>query len=102
MIYRNGNFKSLKQIGDSQSSLIAECAFKPGDCVITIGTGSFLSINVGDKPVSSNFGLYPLFGFKNQEKEIYILHSTASSAGIAIDWAKSIGIIYFLIKNIKL
>ena len=70
---------------------IAECAFEAGDCVITIGTGSFVSINVGNRPISSDHGLYPLCGFKYNESEIYILHSASSSAGIDIDWAKSIG-----------
>lgn len=79
-------------IGDSQSSLISECAFKPGDCVITIGTGSFISVNVGNKPLSSNNGAFPLANFKHNDKEIFILHSPVSSSGIAIDWAKSIGL----------
>jgi glycerol kinase len=78
-------------IGDAQSSLIAEAAFEVGDCVITIGTGSFVSVNIGNKPISSDNGLYPLAGFKYNETEIYILHSASSSAGIDIDWAKSIG-----------
>ena len=56
-----------------------------------MGTGSFISVNIGNKPLSSENGLYPLAGFKYKEKEIYILHSASSSAGIDIDWAKSIG-----------
>lgn len=69
---------------------MAECAFSPGDCVITIGTGSFISVNVGSKPLSSD-GSYPLAGVKCKNGQIYIIHSPVSSAGIAINWAKSIG-----------
>ena len=82
---------TLTKIGDSQSSFISECAFDVGDCVITMGTGSFISVNVGAKPISSDNGLYPLVTFKLLEKEMYILHGPISSAGIDIDWAKSIG-----------
>jgi glycerol kinase len=71
---------------------VAECAFNVGDCVITIGTGSFISINVGPKALCSYHGSYPLAGFVNKSEKIYILHSPVSSAGIAIDWARSIGL----------
>jgi glycerol kinase len=71
--------------------LIAECAFNPGDCVITVGTGSFISVNIGNRPISSQFGSYPLAGFKHKDKQMYILHSPASAAGLAINWAKSLG-----------
>jgi glycerol kinase len=74
--------------------LIAECALRPGDCVITIGTGSFISVNVGSIPIASNNGAYPLANFKYKDKEIYVLHSPVSSSGIAIDWAKYIGITF--------
>lgn len=79
-------------IADSQSSVIAECGFEKGDCVITIGTGSFISVNTGCKPLSSNNGFFPFSSYKYQENEIFILHAPISSAGIAIEWAKSIGL----------
>lgn len=79
-------------IGDAQSSFIGECATQKGDVVITIGTGSFLSANVGEKPLSSNYGIFPLVAYKNLDEKIFILHASISSAGIAIEWAKSIGL----------
>lgn len=80
------------KIGDCQASLIAECAFKKGDVVITIGTGSFITVNIGDKPISSEYGSYPLAGYKDEHNQIYIIHSPVSSAGVCINWAKSIGL----------
>ena len=71
--------------------MIAECAFNIGDIVITIGTGAFISVNCGDKPLSSQHGNYPLCGFKHLNEKIFILHNATPSAGIAIEWAKSIG-----------
>ena len=79
-------------IGDSQSAFLAECAFNVGDCVITIGSGSFISVNVGNKPKCSHHGSYPLTGFSDKHNKIYIIHSPVSSAGIAVEWAKSIGL----------
>lgn len=77
-------------VADAQSSVIAECGFHKGDCVITLGTGSFISVNIGDKPLSSNNGFFSLNAFKRLEEEIFVLHASISSAGVAIDWAKSI------------
>ena len=72
--------------------MIAECAFHTGDVVITVGTGAFLSVNVGDKPVSSQNENYPMIGYRHGDEQAYILHSPVSSPGVAIEWAKSIGI----------
>lgn len=71
---------------------MAECAFKPGDCVITIGTGSFISVNAGSRPVSSEYGSYPVAGYKDERNQIYLIHSPVSSAGTCINWAKSLGL----------
>ena len=85
-------------IGDSQASAIAECCFKSGDCVITIGTGSFISVAIGNKPISSSNGNYPIAGFKFKNDKLYYLHSFVSTAGQSIDWARSIGLLNFLRK----
>jgi glycerol kinase len=60
--------------------------------VITIGTGSFISVNVGPKPLSSSNGCYPIVVYKSGDKEIHCLHCSVSCAGIALEWAKSIGL----------
>lgn len=86
------NVPLTASIGDVQSSLIAECAFHTGDVVITVGTGAFLSVNVGDKPVSSQNDNYPLIGYRHGTEQAYLLHSPVSSPGVAIEWAKSIGL----------
>jgi glycerol kinase len=72
--------------------VVAESANEIGDCVITIGTGAFISVIIGDKPLSSNNGFYPLVSYKKKETTLYILHCGITSAGVAIEWAKSIGL----------
>lgn len=75
-------------IGDAQSSILAEYAFNIGDIVITMGTGAFLSVNVGNKPLASHNGAYPLVGFKHKNDKIYLIHNNLSNCGTLIEWAK--------------
>lgn len=77
-------------MGDANSSLVGECAFHKGDFVITMGTGTFISVNIGDKPLSSDNGFHSPVTFKHLDKEIFIFHNSVSSAGATIEWAKSI------------
>lgn len=42
--------------------------------------------------MSSKNGNYPLVGFKYLDDKIFIVHNAVPTAGIAIDWAKCIGI----------
>ena len=79
------------QIGDAQSTVVAECGFNKGDCVISMGTGLIINVNIGDKPISSRNGLHPLAVMRYRENKIYMLHSIDYLCGIAVDWAKSIG-----------
>jgi len=67
--------------------------------VICLGTGSFISVNVGNEPLASNNAAYPIACFKRDDKKIYILHSVGCSTGISVDWAKSIGTALFYILN---
>jgi glycerol kinase len=43
--------------GDQQSALFGQCCFEPGEMKNTYGTGCFLLMNTGDKPVDSRNGL---------------------------------------------
>lgn len=72
--------------------MIAECGYEKGDCVITMGTGSFISVNIGGKPLSSDHGFQSVFGYKHLDEHNFIMHGGISSAGVAIEWAKSIGL----------
>jgi glycerol kinase len=43
--------------GDQQAALFGQAAFDPGDCKNTYGTGCFLLMNVGDRPIAPRQGL---------------------------------------------
>ena len=42
--------------GDQQSALFGQACFTPGDAKCTYGTGAFILMNTGDKPVASKLG----------------------------------------------
>lgn len=43
--------------GDQQSALFGQACYKIGDCKNTYGTGCFMLMNIGEKPVLSKNGL---------------------------------------------
>lgn len=57
------------QIGDQSASMWGSCCFNRGDVKVTLGTGSFLNVNTGQKCHASVHGLYPLVAWKWRNKE---------------------------------
>ncbi len=51
------HFMSLSQMADQQAAMFGECCFDIGDVKITIGTGTFMDINTGNKPHTSVAGM---------------------------------------------
>ncbi|XP_078613134.1 glycerol kinase 5-like isoform X2 [Branchiostoma floridae x Branchiostoma japonicum] len=79
-------------VADQQAAMFGECCFEPGDVKCTMGTGTFMDINVGSNPHTSMAGLYPLIGWKIGDEIVYLAEGNASDTGNAIDWARSIGL----------
>ena len=51
-------------LGDQHAALFGQTCFAPGEAKCTYGTGSFLLLNTGDKPVASANGLLTTVGYK--------------------------------------
>ncbi|GCC38563.1 glycerol kinase 5 isoform X1 [Chiloscyllium punctatum] len=77
---------------DQQAAMFGECCFEPGDVKLTMGTGTFMSINTGTKPHASVTGLYPLVGWKIGSEITYIAEGNASDTGKVIQWAQQLGL----------
>ncbi|XP_043558724.1 putative glycerol kinase 5 isoform X3 [Chiloscyllium plagiosum] len=77
---------------DQQAAMFGECCFETGDVKLTMGTGTFMSINTGTKPHASVTGLYPLVGWKIGSEIIYIAEGNASDTGKVIQWAQQLGL----------
>lgn len=73
-------------IGDQMGALFGHCCFSKGDVKISQGSGSFVDLNVGNKPKTSKRGLFPLIGWSINGSVSYMLEGYVATAGTLIDW----------------
>jgi len=74
--------------GDQQSSMFGQACFSKGDVKNTYGTGCFMLMNTGNKPVSSDAGLLSTVAWKIGNETIYALEGSVFVAGAAIQWLR--------------
>ena len=74
--------------GDQQSALFGQTCFEPGQAKNTYGTGCFLLMNTGDKPVFSNNGLVTTVAWGLGGRVTYALEGSIFVAGAAIQWLR--------------
>ena len=74
--------------GDQQASLVGHTCFNKGSLKITYGTGSFMLLNIGDKPVPSNNGLLTTIGYSINGKIAYALEGSVFVAGSAFQFIR--------------
>ena len=74
--------------GDQQSALFGQTCFKPGEAKNTYGTGCFLLMNTGEKPVFSDNGLVTTIAWGLDGKVFYALEGSIFVAGAAIQWLR--------------
>lgn len=73
--------------GDQQAALFGQCCFEKGDVKNTYGTGCFLLMHTGDKPVISENGLITTIAASVNRVE-YALEGSVFVAGAAIQWLR--------------
>lgn len=74
--------------GDQQAALFGQCCFETGELKSTYGTGGFLLMNVGEKPIFSENGLLTTIAFDLNGKVYYALEGSIFVAGAAIQWLR--------------
>ena len=74
--------------GDQQSALFGQTCFQPGMAKNTYGTGCFLLMNTGEKPVMSHNGLVTTIAWGVDGKVEYALEGSIFVAGAAIQWLR--------------
>ncbi|MDR0854554.1 MAG: glycerol kinase GlpK [Clostridiales Family XIII bacterium] len=74
--------------GDQQSSLFGQACFGTGDAKNTYGTGCFLLMNTGTKPIASSSGLLTTIAWGLDGKVQYALEGSVFIAGAAIQWLR--------------
>lgn len=74
--------------GDQQAALFGQTCFNPGEAKNTYGTGCFLLMNTGEKPVFSENGLVTTIAWGVDGKVNYALEGSIFVAGAAIQWLR--------------
>ncbi len=74
--------------GDQQSALFGQCCFAPGDVKNTYGTGCFLLMHTGNRPVRSGHGLLTTIAVNPDGTPGYALEGSVFVAGAAIQWLR--------------
>jgi len=80
--------------GDQQSALFGQCCFETGMAKNTYGTGGFLLLNTGGKPVMSERGLLTTVAWQLDGAATYALEGSVFIAGAVVQWLRDgLGII---------
>ncbi len=74
--------------GDQQSALFGQCCFHEGDGKNTYGTGCFMLMNTGNKPVLSKKGLLTTVAWKIDDKVTYALEGSVFIGGAVVQWLR--------------
>lgn len=76
-------------LGDQQSALMGQACVREGNAKCTYGTGSFMLLNTGRKPVKSHHRLVTTVAWAlGTENYTYALEGSAFIAGAAIQWLR--------------
>ena len=74
--------------GDQQAALFGQTCFGPGEIKNTYGTGGFLLVNTGEKPVTSQRGMVTTIACGIHGRVTYALEGSIFVAGAAIQWLR--------------
>jgi glycerol kinase len=76
-------------LGDQQAALFGQTCFKTGEAKNTYGTGCFMLMNTGGKPVQSRAGLLTTLGYKiGDRKAVYALEGSIAITGALVQWLR--------------
>ncbi|OFW67579.1 MAG: glycerol kinase [Actinobacteria bacterium RBG_16_68_21] len=76
-------------LGDQQAALFGQTCFAPGDAKNTYGTGCFLLLNTGERPVPSTHGLLSTVAYSIEGRPaVYALEGSVAIAGAAVQWLR--------------
>jgi glycerol kinase len=94
-VYGNATLDSLKGVpvagilGDQQAALVGQTCFRSGEAKNTYGTGCFLLMNTGAKPVQSKFGLLTTVAYRlGKEPAAYALEGSIAITGALVQWVR--------------
>lgn len=74
--------------GDQQAALFGQMCIQPGMVKNTYGTGCFMLMNTGEKPVTSQYNLLTTIAWKINGKISYALEGSVFIAGAVVQWLR--------------
>jgi len=82
-------------LGDQQAALFGQTCFDAGEAKNTYGTGCFMLLNTGEKPIPSESGLLTTLGYKiGEQPAVYALEGSIAITGALVQWLRdNLGII---------
>ena len=76
-------------LGDQQAALFGQTCFSAGEAKNTYGTGCFMLLNTGTKPVQSKSGLLTTLGYKiGDQPAVYALEGSIAITGALVQWLR--------------
>jgi glycerol kinase len=76
-------------LGDQQAALFGQTCFSAGEAKNTYGTGCFMLLNTGTKPVPSKSGLLTTLGYKiGDQPAVYALEGSIAITGALVQWLR--------------
>ena len=76
-------------IGDSHAAAFGEGCFDAGTAKVTMGTGSSILMNIGDKPVLSKNGMVTTICWSIEGRIDFAYEGVIVSCGATIEWLKN-------------
>lgn len=74
--------------GDQEAALFGQMCMQPGMVKCTYGTGSFMLLNTGDKPVPSKNKLLTTVAWRRNARTVYALEGSIFIAGAVVQWLR--------------
>ena len=74
--------------GDQQAALFGQTCFQVGDGKCTFGTGAFMLVNIGERPLPSTHGLLTTVAWQLDGRTAYAFEGSAFIAGAAVQWLR--------------
>ena len=76
-------------LGDQQAALFGQTCYSPGEAKNTYGTGCFMLLNTGEKPIQSENGLLTTLGYKiGEQPAVYCLEGSIAITGALVQWLR--------------
>jgi glycerol kinase len=76
-------------LGDQHAALVGQTCFRPGEAKNTYGTGCFLLMNTGEKPVISKNGLLTTMAYRfGKQPPVYALEGSIAITGALVQWVR--------------